>query len=112
MGAAQTKSVGGGPGGRPPLDPLIHGRIRLLSLSVLVRSARTRTFTGLRSELGVTDGTLSANLTKLEEGGMVKVTKAFVGKRPVTRVALTARGRRSFVRYLADLKLLVPGLED
>jgi len=111
MGAAQTKSVGDGPGGRSPLDPLIHGRIRLLILSLLVRSARTRTFTGLRDDLGVTDGTLSANLTKLEEGGLVKVTKIFVGKRPLTRVALTAAGRRAFARYLSDLRLLVPGLE-
>ena len=107
MGAAQTKPVGDGPGGRPPLDPLVHGRIRLLILSLLVRSARVRTFTGLRDDLGLTDGTLSANLTKLEQGGLVKVTKAFVGKRPVTRVALTARGRRAFARYLADLKELV-----
>ncbi|MCP4571574.1 MAG: ArsR family transcriptional regulator [bacterium] len=112
MGAAQTKSLGDGPGGRPPLDPLIHGRIRLLILSLLLRSARTRTFTGLRNDLGLTDGTLSAQLAKLEEGGMVKVTKAFAGKRPMTRVALTARGRRSFSRYLSDLKLLLPGLAD
>jgi DNA-binding HxlR family transcriptional regulator len=110
MGAAKTKPLGGGPGGRAPLDPLIHGRVRLLILSLLVRSARTRTFTGLRRDLGLTDGTLSANLAKLEEGGVVKIAKAYAGKRPITRVSLTAAGRRRFDRYREDLRLLVPGI--
>lgn len=110
MGAAKTKPVGDGPGGRAPLDPLIHGRVRLLILSALVRASRTRTFTGLRTELGLTDGTLSANLAKLEDGKMVRITKVFVGKRPVTRISLTAGGRRRFDTYLDDLRRLVPGL--
>ena len=111
MGAAQTKPLGPGPPGREPLPPLIHGRIRLLILSVLVRAGRPRTFTEVRESLGVTDGTLSVNLAKLEEGGLVTVAKTFVGRRPRTQVRLTAAGRREFGRYVDDLRAIVPGLE-
>ena len=110
MGAARTKPLGAGPRGREPLPLLIHGRIRLLILSFLVRDPRPHTFTEVRDNLGLTDGTLSVNLAKLEEGRLVSVTKAFVGKRPVTRVKITAAGRRDFARYIADLKAIVPGL--
>ena len=110
MGAAKTKPLGVGPPGRELLPPLIHGRIRLLILSLLVRDPRSRTFTEVRESLGLTDGTLSVNLAKLEEGRLVSVTKAFVGRRPVTRVRITAAGRREFTRYVADLQAIVPGL--
>ena len=79
-------------------------------LSFLVRDPRPRTFTEVREGLGLTDGTLSVNLAKLEEGKLVAVTKSFVGRRPVTRVRVTAAGRRDFTRYITDLKTIVPGL--
>ena len=102
----------GSPGkpGRAPLTPLIHGRVRLLILSFLLSTNKAHLLTAVRDRLGLTDGTLSVNLAKLEEGRLVSVTKAFVGKRPVTRVKITAAGRRDFARYIADLKAIVPGL--
>jgi len=110
MGAAKSKPAASGPGGRLPLPPLIHGRVRLLILSFLVRATRPVSFTETREALGLTDGSLSANLSKLEDGGLVEIAKGFAGRRPRTAIRLTAEGRRRFALYVADLKEIVPGL--
>lgn len=109
-----AESVDAGPGGtgRPVLSPLIHGRVRLLVLSFLLPRRRATGFTELRDALGLTDGTLSVHLSKLEEGGLVKQEKKFVGKRPRTLVKVTARGRQAFQQYVAELRSVVPGLEE
>ena len=112
MGAARTKPAGPGPDGRPPLSPLIHGRVRLLILSHLVRAGRPLAFTSVRDALGLTDGTLSVNLGKLEEGGVVSIEKRFEGKRPRTTVRLTREGRARFDRYVEELRSIVPGLDS
>ena len=37
------------------------------------------------------------------------ITKTFEGKKPVTLVKMTARGKREFARYMADLRAILPG---
>ena len=101
----------GGSGGAVPLSPLIHGRVRLLVLSTLLRAEAPLTFTELRALLGLTDGTLSVHLSKLVDGGLVSLDRRFVGKRPQTRASVTAAGRRAFSAYVAQLREIVPGLE-
>jgi DNA-binding transcriptional ArsR family regulator len=90
---------------------LIHGRARLLILSHLIRVGPTP-FTELRVLLAMTDGALSVHLSKLEEGGVVEVTKEFVGKRPRTMIRVSRRGRAMFNRYVQELRDIVPGLAD
>ena len=109
MGSTTPSS--GSTGDGAPLSPLIHGRARLLILSHLVRVGATA-FTELRVLLGMTDGSLSVHLSKLEEGGVVEIEKAFVGKRPRTLVKISRRGRSLFNRYIQDLKDIIPGLTD
>ncbi len=98
-------------GATAPLSPLIHGRARLLVLAQLVTHPGGRTFIELRSATGLTDGTLSVHLSKLEAGGMVEIRKEFEGKKPRTLVRMTAGGRERFDAYVAELRGLVPGLE-
>ncbi len=98
-------------GGGAPLLPLIHGRARLLILSHLIRVGPTP-FTELRVLLSMTDGTLSVHLSKLEDGGVVEITKEFVGKRPRTQIRISRRGRAMFNRYLQELRDIIPGLVD
>jgi DNA-binding transcriptional ArsR family regulator len=69
-----------------------------------------RTFTQLRDAVGLTDGTLSVHLGKLEAGGMVEIRKEFEGKKPRTLVRMTATGRGRFAAYVVELKDLIPGL--
>lgn len=107
-----ASSSASGSGGRTPLPPLIHGRARLLLLSVLMQYPGGRTFTELKRAVGLTDGTLSVHLGKLEQGGLVEIRKEFVGKKPRTLVRMTRAGRREFTDYVEDLRRLVPGLAD
>lgn len=105
-----TKAPSAAAGGGSPLSPLIHGRVRLLVLAQLVRHGAAA-FTDLRRRLDLTDGTLSVHLAKLEEGGLVEISKEFVGKRPRTLIRLTRSGRTAFGRYVEELREIVPGLE-
>jgi DNA-binding MarR family transcriptional regulator len=114
---ARTDQSGSGPPGpkggrgRTPLSPLIHGRVRLLILSFLLRANKAHAFTALRNGLNLTDGTLSVHLSKLEEGGLVSIEKTFEGKKPLTLIRVTPQGRRLFKQYVADLRGIVPGLD-
>lgn len=115
---AGTQQTGSGPPGSPgdrgraPLSPLIHGRVRLLILSFLLRARKAHRFTELRNSLGLTDGTLSVHLTKLEQGGLISIEKTFEGKKPLTLIRVTVEGRRLFKQYVADLRGIVPGLDQ
>jgi DNA-binding MarR family transcriptional regulator len=82
----------------------------LLILSFLLRARKAHRFTDLRDGLGLTDGTLSVHLTKLEQGGLISIEKTFEGKKPLTLIRVTAQGRRLFKQYVADLQDIVPGL--
>jgi len=97
-------------GGQVPLAPLIHGRVRLMVLSLITTEQRPVPFTEIRAQLGLTDGSLSVHLSRLAEGGLISLEKRFVGKRPQTLVAVTPEGRRRFAKYVQELRDIVPGL--
>ena len=75
------------------LDRLIHEPNRLAILTIL-STTQDADFVFLQRALKLTNGNLSSHLTKLEAGGLIAVEKSFVGKKPHTRVALTAHGRQ------------------
>jgi DNA-binding MarR family transcriptional regulator len=64
-------------------------------------------FTRLRGVLGATDGNLGTHLGTLEGAGYVLVEKDFAGRKPRTRVSVTAAGRRAFARHVAYLRGLI-----
>jgi DNA-binding MarR family transcriptional regulator len=109
---ARTPGAGAGETGQALLLPLIHGRVRLMVLSFLLRGKKAVPFTALRDELRLTDGTLSVHLSKLEQGELVLQEKTFVGKRPLTMVKVTPKGKRLFQKYVSDLRKVVPGLGE
>lgn len=90
------------------IDDVIHGRIRL-GIMAFLSSADVADFTEIKQKLQATDGNLSVHLRKLEEAGYVGVEKTFAGRKPLTRVSLTAAGRAAFIRYLDAMKRLVEG---
>lgn len=90
------------------MNELIHQPTRLKIMATLnaLRGAAKLEFTELRKLLDVTDGNLGTHLVTLENAGYVEIEKAFVGKKPRTRVSLTRVGRRAFdahVKYLQDI---------
>jgi DNA-binding MarR family transcriptional regulator len=88
------------------LDDAIHGRLRLGIMAYLM-DVEAADFTELKTVLDATQGNLSVHLRKLEEAGYVEIVKSFQGRKPLTRVHVTASGRKAFADYLDALAGLV-----
>ena len=85
------------------LDRLVHEPARLAILTALA-SCRSADFSYLVALTGLARGNLSQHLSKLEDGKLVTIDKAFRGKVPQTTVALTPRGREAIKRYWKRLE--------
>lgn len=88
------------------MDPVIHERVRLAIVSVLA-VAPEMSFNELKEQLDLTDGNLSAHARTLEDAGYVRIEKGFRGRRPLTTLSLTPRGRKAFQRHLDALQRIV-----
>lgn len=87
------------------VDRLVHEPARLGILTVL-SSVRSAEFLFLQSALGLSKGNLSSHLSRLEAGGLVEITKKFVGKKPQTTAAITEAGATAIARYWVQLDRL------
>lgn len=95
----------------PPVDRLIHERVRLAIVSALaVHDALT--FNQLKDMLDISDGNLSVHARKLEEAQYVTCTKAFDGRVPRTEFRLTTAGRRALERYLAHMEAVIRAVRE
>src|SRR5664279_852414 len=94
-----------GPNDDLVLDRLIHEPGRLAILTVL-SSVRSADFVFLQRTTGLTKGNLSSHLTKLEEAGLVEISKRFINRRPNTSVALTPAGRQRTAHHWDQLERL------
>lgn len=63
----------------------------------------------IRDHLQVSDSVLSRQASQLEEAGIVKIRKGFVGKRPRTWFSLTPTGRDVWEQHLAALREIANG---
>ena len=92
-------------------DGVVHQPTRLRIMSALNALPRREMleFVRLRAITGATDGNLGSHLTTLEKSGYVTIVKDFVGKRPRTRVGITAPGRRAFQGHVAYLREILEG---
>lgn len=88
------------------IDALIHERTRLAIVSALA-VAPELSFGELKKMLSLTDGNLSAHSRTLEEAGYIKVEKSFQGRRPLTTMRLSPKGRKAFQRYLKTLRQII-----
>lgn len=88
------------------LDPIIHAPARLRIMTTLdeaLEDGDEVTFPGLQKLLGMTAGNLTTHLAKLEGADYLELTKTFVGRKPVTYIALTPAGRGAFRTYRRQL---------
>ncbi len=85
------------------IDDVIHQRTRLAIMATLTGVARLD-FNEVRADLGLTDGNLSTHAAALERAGYIKITKTFRGRKPLTRLAMTAKGRKAMQRYVSLLQ--------
>ena len=79
-------------------DPLIHQTSRLAIVAVLA-GAESADFTYLQKATGLTKGTLSKHLTKLQEAEYIHIKKSFKNNFPRTTATLTSDGRKAFQNY-------------
>lgn len=90
-------------------NEIIHQPVRLKIMAALNTLAANRwlEFVALRAIVDTTDGNLGAHLATLETAHYVSIKKDFVGKKPRTRVCLSAKGREAFTGYVAALHAIL-----
>lgn len=89
------------------LDRVLHEKARLSILTALLARAEGVLFPELRSLCDLTDGNLARHLQTLQEAELIELWKNQDGPRPRTLVRLSAKGRMSFLAYLAELERVV-----
>jgi len=95
MAARESGTAGKGTHG---IDRLIHAPARLVIMKTLyLLDEGDMVF--LKTETGLTWGNLSAQVSKLQEGGYLEVVKDFVENKPHTIIRLTEAGRAAFEAY-------------
>jgi DNA-binding transcriptional ArsR family regulator len=87
-------------------DKAFENRIRLQIMSVLVAN-ESYDFNSLKELLSVTDGNLASHLKALEKEEYILVNKSFVGRKPNTQYAASAKGREAFKKHLEALENLI-----
>ncbi len=90
------------------LSKVFESRIRLGIMSILMVN-ESFDFNSLKKTLNVTDGNLASHLKALEENGLIKCNKQFVGRKPKTRYSITEDGRYLFKQHLNALEDLIKG---
>lgn len=76
------------------IDKTIHEPARLAILTAL-SSCGSADYTFLQRLTGLVSGSLTQHLGRLEEAGLIDITKGFSGKYPQTTVSLTDSGREA-----------------
>ena len=91
------------------LDDVIHQPLRLKIMAALYaeREAGPLEFAQLKAITQATDGNLGSHLATLEKAAYVEILKDYVGKRPRTRVNISAAGRKAFRRHVDYLREIV-----
>ncbi len=89
------------------IDDVIHGRLRLGIMAYLSGSGVAE-FNELKAKLQASDGNLSVHLRKLEEVAYIQIDKTYAGRKPLTRVSITDKGRNAFLSYLDAIEKLLP----
>jgi len=85
---------------------VFESRIRLGIMSILMVND-SFDFNSLKESLDVTDGNLASHLKALEEKGLVRMKKSFIGRKPNTSYAITREGALQFRQHLNALEELI-----
>ncbi|MBE0525717.1 ArsR family transcriptional regulator [Candidatus Thorarchaeota archaeon] len=83
-----------------------------LSVLVYLYFTQHATFPVLQKKLGLTSGNLSSHLRKLEELGLVRISKRFVDLKPTTFAVLTPDGAERVRSQMVRMRELVSMVID
>jgi DNA-binding MarR family transcriptional regulator len=85
------------------IDETIHQRTRLAIMAALAGVEKLE-FNELKAQLGLTDGNLSTHLSALERAGYIQLVKGFRGKKPLTTLSQTEKGKKALRNYVNMLQ--------
>jgi len=88
------------------LNKVFESRIRLGIMSILMVND-SFDFNSLKESLDVPDGNLASHLKALEDKGLIRMKKSFIGRKPNTSYAITGEGVRQFRQHLNALEELI-----
>ncbi len=88
------------------LHKVFDSRVRLGVMSALMVNDQV-SFNELKELIQVTDGNLASHLKALEENGLIKVNKGFVGRKTNTTYAVTKAGEKAFRQHLDALGQMI-----
>ena len=94
-----------------PLDRLVHEPARLVILTALA-SCASADFVFLQRVTRLTNGNLSAHLSRLNEAGLVTIEKRFIDRKPNTLVEITPKGSHAVEDHWSRLEQLRAGARD
>ncbi|MFW9786280.1 MAG: transcriptional regulator [Candidatus Thorarchaeota archaeon] len=83
-----------------------------LSILVYLYFTQNATFPVLQKKLGLTSGNLSSHLRKLEELGLIRISKRFVDLKPTTFAVLTKDGAERVRSQMVRMRELVSMVVD
>ena len=91
------------------INQIIHApaRLRILA-SLYVVSNLDYVF--LKNQTDLSWGNLATHLKKLENAGYISIHKGYKGKKPQTKIQLTAAGRKAFQDYKKSLQQVLDDL--
>lgn len=79
------------------------------SLAATLAATEEIDFATVRDQLQVSDSVLSRQASHLEDLGIVRIRKGYVGKRPRTWLSLTPEGRSTWSAHLEALGAIASG---
>ena len=88
------------------LKKAFESRVRLGIMSVLMVND-SFDFNSLKESLNVTDGNLASHLKALEDKGLIRTKKQFIGRKPNTSYSITGEGINQFKQHLNALEDLI-----
>lgn len=93
------------------LDRVVHEPSRLSILTAL-SSCKEADFLFLQRITALSKGNLSSHLSKLEKAGLVEIQKTFKGKKTLTILSLTKKGKKTIQHHWELLENLKRSSED
>jgi DNA-binding MarR family transcriptional regulator len=90
-------------------DTFVPARLSILVYLYFTQNAK---FTSLQKKLNMTSGNLSSHLKKLQDMGLVRISKRFVELKPTTHVVITQEGAERVRSQVLRLREIVSVLLD
>lgn len=86
---------------------LLYDRSKLVIMTSLAGTKWNASFLELLETTQLTKGNLSSHLRKLEGEGLIKISKEFLERKPLTTIQVTNQGKQALRNHLLSLQELI-----